>query len=289
MRRSVFFLCFSVAVLSVFSAPSKLLVRLALDDARYTSILAVPFISLGLLWLNRKTIFANVRYAPATGLILVLAGLLLFVGISSRLNSEYSLSAGICGGIVAWVGGFVCCYGASAARGALFPLGLLFLMIPIPGEVLNHVVTFLQRGSADTTAVLFKLARIPAIREGGFRFVLPGVTIEVAEECSGIRSTLSLLVTSLLAAYLFLRSNWLRGFFVLLAVPIGIFKNAVRILTISWLGVYVDSGFWVGRLHRNGGFVFFLVAAVPMLLVLRLLANRERVTKRGKQVAIELQ
>jgi exosortase len=273
-------LCFCAAALIEFDTPLKLLTSLAFNDARYTSILPIPFISIGLLWLNRRTIFGNVRYAPTTGLILVLAGLIVSVDISSRLNSAYSLSISVFGVLVAWVGAFVWCYGTQAARDAVFPMFFLLLMIPIPANVLDNVVRFLQRGSADMTAVLFQLTGVPAIREGAFQFVLPGVTIEVAEECSGIRSTLSLFVSSILAAYVFLRSHCFRFLFVLLAIPIGIFRNAVRILTISWLGFYVDSGFFVGRLHRYGGLVFFVVALVPMMLALLMLTNNERVTKR---------
>jgi exosortase len=103
--------------------------------------------------------------------------------------------------------------------------------------------------------------------------VLPaGVTIEVAQECSGIRSSLVLLGVSLVASHWFLRSAWTKAILILVTVPLAIAKNGMRIVTLSLLSVYVDPGFLTGRLHHQGGIVFFsvaLVLLVSMLLVLK--------------------
>jgi hypothetical protein len=40
---------------------------------------------------------------------------------------------------------------------------------------------------------------------------------------------------------------------VLTTIPIAIAKNAVRIFTLSMLGIHVNSAFLDGRPHRNGG------------------------------------
>ena len=251
---------------------------LAFHDARYNFLLVIPCISVGLLLLNSKTIFVKTGYCPRVGLPLALAGLALSVitAFSSNFSPDYALSTAILAVLLVWVGIFVWCYGALSAQKAIFPLAFLALMIPIPAAVLDHLVVALQRASADMSLPLFKLAGMPVVREGAFRFLLPEVTVEVAEECSGIRSTLSLFISSILVGYLFLRSGWPRVSFVLLALLISIFKNAVRIVTISWLGVYVDGGFFVGRLHRNGGLVFSAVALILLVPLLFLLARTER-------------
>ena len=43
---------------------------------------------------------------------------------------------------------------------------------------------------------------------------------------------------------------------VLISIPIAILKNAIRITTISCLGLRVNRGFFYGNLHRNGGLPF---------------------------------
>jgi exosortase len=272
------FLCACVVSLIVFRAPLDTLVRLAFDDDRYTSTFAVPFISFGLVWLRRSTIFVDARYSSGPGLTFVLAGLTLFVitASSSHIRAEYILFVRIFALLLVWVGVFVCCYGTPAARDCMFPLVFLLLTIPIPTGILDHIVVALQRGSAEVTYHLFKLAGVPVFREGMFRFSLPGVTIEVAEQCSGIRSSLSMFIGSLVAGYLILRSSWSRASFALLTIPVVIFKNAVRIVTLAWLGVYVDPGFLHGQLHRYSGLPFSLLALVLLAPVMLLLVRTER-------------
>ena len=258
MNRHLLFLCICTVALILFRSPVETLWRLALHDDRYSTTLAIPLISLGLVWLKGRTTFAEARYCLGIGLVLVLGGISLFAvtELSSHPSVDYVLSINVFAALAVWAGAFVGCYGTRVAKGIIFPLAFLILMIPIPTSVLEHIVNALQRGSAGSAYVLFKLVGVPVFREGPCKFALPGVTIEVAQECSGIRSSLSLFICSIAAGYLFLRSSWARASLALATLPIVIFKNAVRIVTISSLGVYVDPGFLHGQLHRNGGLPF---------------------------------
>jgi exosortase/archaeosortase family protein len=97
--------------------------------------------------------------------------------------------------------------------------------------------------------------------------------VEVAEQCSGIRSSVCLVITSVLAGYLFLKKGWSKVVLVLSVFPITVFKNALRIVTLSLLAAYVDPGF-IGRswLHTSGGIPFFVVGLMllgPVLWGLR--------------------
>jgi len=162
--------------------------------------------------------------------------------------------------VTLWAGAFVLCYGLRAFGSAAFPFLLLLFMIPLPPAVLTGTIVFLQKTSADASAWLFALIGMPFFRDG-FVFALPGLTIQVAQECSGIRSSLALMISGLVMAYLFLRSTWTRAAFVLAIVPLAIVKNAVRIVALSWLAIYVDPSFVTGSaVHRNGGIPIFLAS-----------------------------
>jgi exosortase/archaeosortase family protein len=108
---------------------------------------------------------------------------------------------------------------------------------------------------------------MPVLRDG-LSFKMPGLTIKVAEECSGVRSTFVLFITSLLAGHLFLRTRWKKIVLVLLILPIGVLRNAFRITTISWLTVNVDSGIIDSALHHRGGPIFFVLSLIPLFLLL---------------------
>jgi exosortase len=224
-----------------------------------------------LLYLDRRRIFTRASYSPlrSVPLIVVGAGLFCFAQTwPSAVNSNDRLSAVVLALILIWTGGFLLCYGMEAFLAAIFPLAFFLLMIPIPTFVLDKITLALQEGSAVMTYALYRLSGIPVLWQH-FKFLLPGVEIQIAEECSGIRSSMALFITSILAGHVFLHSNWRRVFFSLLTIPVVVFKNAVRIVTISSLGVYVDPGFLHGKLHRYGGLPFSLVSLailVPLLL-----------------------
>jgi exosortase len=270
----LWFALFSILSLLAFGGSLGGLVRLAAQDDRYSHVLLIPVITVCLVYLRRRRIFASPRFYPSKSAPLLVIGIALYYLAQNQLaalNSNDHLSVVVLAMVLVWTAGFVLCYGPQSFRAALFPLLFLLLMVPIPTVALDKTVLFLQKGSAITTYALFKLFRVPVLWQD-FRFVLPGVQIEIAKECSGTRSSQSLFITSILVGYLFLQSTWRRVAFSLLTVPVVIFKNALRIVTLSCLGAYVDQSFLHGKLHHYGGLPFSLVSLailVPLLFALQ--------------------
>ena len=133
---------------------------------------------------------------------------------------------------------------------------------------------FLQTTSAELFYWIFSLTGVPILRDG-YIFQLPGLTLEVAEECSGIRSTIVLIMTGLLAAHLFLRTPWRRALLVLCTLAIGILRNSVRIAILALLTVKVNPRIISSPLHHQGGPLFFILSLVVLLIVLYLLRRSE--------------
>jgi exosortase len=121
---------------------------------------------------------------------------------------------------------------------------------------------------------------MPAFREG-FQFSLPGLTIEVAKECSSIRSGTALFITGLLAGYAFIRSPWRRACLVALTIPIAMFTDGVRIVILTWLTVHVDRGYLYGSLHHEGGAVFSLISVVALMVAIVMLSEDKLRWRRG--------
>ena len=86
-------------------------------------------------------------------------------------------------------------------------------MIPIPEPVLDRIIYRLQAGSADVAETIFDWTNIPVLREG-FVFRLPRMSIEVARECSGIRSSIALLILAILVAHFSFSKFWKKAVFV---------------------------------------------------------------------------
>jgi len=171
---------------------------------------------------------------------------------------------------------FVTLFGATALRRAAFPFVMLLLALPLPDSVGQRVISILQAQSAWLSAVLFSMLGIPVYKEG-IMLAVPGVTIEVARECSGINSSIALVLTMLLVAHDSLNSNWRRIALVAASIPLSILKNAIRITTLTVLALRVDPSFLTGRLHHEGGFVFYLIAMALMYPILKLLKRGDTV------------
>jgi exosortase len=266
-RNTIWFVAYTAACALVFLPPLRSLIHVALASDSYSHILLIPFVSIVLVWMERERLFQTLERNRSSAVVLFCVGALL--GAFGWRNP--SLFAGgdwlgltILGFLCMIWAGFLFFYGASAFKAGLFPLLFLLLMVPLPGFLLDRFIVWLQVGSADVAEWVFHLSGTPVLRQGLF-FALPQVTIEVAKECSGIRSTQALLITCLLAGHLFLRTNWRRTVLLIAAVPVLIIKNGIRIATLTLLAVHVNPSFLTGHLHHDGGFVFFMLGMLILL------------------------
>jgi len=248
---------------------------LALHDDQYTHILLIIPVSATLIYLDRRWLGQGTAPGVGLGLVLLCVSVLVAgwsVGNAAMLSPDVRRALAILALVTWWLGGFVVLFGAQTFQRFVFPLCFLFWLVPFPEFVLNRIVSWLQHGSADAAQLLFAAARVPVVQDGIVMSV-PGVTIEVAAECSSIRSSLMLVVISMVVAHLFLRSSWRKAAVVLFAVPLSIAKNGFRIFVIVMLGTRVDPGFLHGDLHRHGGPVF-LALALAVIVVLTWLLRR---------------
>jgi exosortase C (VPDSG-CTERM-specific) len=237
----------------------------------------VPFITAYLVWLQRTTLpslTVGMRW-PAAPLAVLAGGLLMPVvkGLMPEAENRLALEMlSFC--LLLWGLGFLI-LGGHVLRRLAFPALFLIFMVPFPPVVEDAIEIFLQRASAETAFLFLQWAGIPVLRQG-LTFDMPGLSIQVAPECSGIRSSWVLLMTSLLAGHLFLRSAWKRAGLALLVVPLGILRNGFRILVISWLCVYRDPSWIDSALHHRGGPIFFVLSLVPFTVLLLWLVKSDR-------------
>jgi exosortase C (VPDSG-CTERM-specific) len=171
-------------------------------------------------------------------------------------------------------GGFLF-LGAKWMTSAAFPISFLVFMIPLPDAAVYWLERASVLASADASALLFKVTGTPLLRDGQV-FALPGIVLQVAQECSGIRSSWVLFITSLLASHLFLESPWRRLILVAFVIPLGIVRNGFRILVIGLLCVHIGPHMIDSIIHRRGGPLFFLLSLVPLFSLLWWLRRQEQ-------------
>jgi len=283
-KRFLGFIGLTLLAVALVFEPLKDLLESASRSEYYSHIILIPCVTGYLIYLKRKELLGPSFPSYIVGGILAAGGIALYLlGVSqgAKLRENDQVAISVLSAEVFWVGGFIFLYGWQAFRKNPFPFLFLIFMIPIPEVILHKIIYVLQVASTEVSDVLFGLLGVPYTRDG-FVFNLPRISVEVAEECSGIRSSLALFITSVLAGYFFLDKFWKKTALALFVFPVTVFKNGIRIITLSLLGSYVDEKFLTQSwLHHSGGFVFFIPALV--LLGLALWALRKAGAKEEKE------
>ena len=275
--RSMIFTLALLILTIVYASRLSHLISFSRQEGYGSYIVVAPAIAAYLIWTSRQKIFTSVAFSSVSASITAICALLSFfsaIRYHSALSENDYLSLTALSFCLFVTAIFLASFGQKAFRAALFPAFMLFFFVPLPAELTARIVALLQAGSATLVYWIFSILQVPVLREG-LVFTVPGVSIEIAAECSGINSSMALLITSLLVADASFRRISSKIIFVLTSLPLSILKNAIRIVTLTMLATHVDMGFLTGKLHQRGGFLFFLLTLALMIPVWKLLLNRE--------------
>lgn len=262
----------------LFIQPLTRLMLYAAQSDLHSHIILVPFITGYLLYLRRGR--ASAAYRTSIGGTVTLGGIgiaALAAGIG--LRGSLSINDGLALMALAFVsfvaaGGFLF-LGSKWMAATAFPVAFLIFMVPLPDAAVNWLEKASVLASAEAAALYFSLAGTPMVRYGTV-FELPGIVLRVAQECSGIRSSLVLFIASLLASQLFLRTRWRKIVLVAFVIPLGIMRNGFRIAVVGLLCVHVGPHMIDSPIHHRGGPLFFALSLVPLFLLLWWLRRQER-------------
>ena len=260
-RREVYFFGLIVLAVVIFYRPLWVVFGSSFSVDQYSQVLVVPPLSALLLHVEKRKIFARTSFSQAgVALYVIFIGAFAYLASrASEIDASNYVALSILLFTASCIAAFLFSYGFHALQAGGFPVFFLILMTPLPDGLRNQGISFLQYGSAEVTDWLFTASGIPFTRSGVI-LALPSVTIEIAQECSGIRSSLILVISGLILGHLFLKSGWSKLALLVLLIPFTIIKNGIRIFTLSTLGMYVNPSFLTGRLHHEGGIVFFALA-----------------------------
>lgn len=164
--------------------------------------------------------------------------------------------------------------GREAMRPFAFAAAFMIFMVPFPTCFTNWLEISLQHWSADAAALLFGVSGTTVSRDE-LSFTLPGISVHVAQECSGIHSTVVLFITSLIGGHLLLKSKVNRAILALVVLPLAVARNGFRIFILAVLASSVNPAVLESALHRKGGPLFFAMSLVPFLALLWLLIKLE--------------
>jgi exosortase len=225
----------------------------------------VPFISLFIIWRERHIIDLSESRTSYIGLGLLVASLIAYVlGYSGKINvlPRVALVTTIIG--IVWYN-----YGKYIFLKIAFPLLFLYFMIPLPVS-LEAVVSFkLQTWVTQISSAILTALSIVVFREGNILH-FASCSLEVAEACSGIRSLTAYIMLGCLFGYIMKGSLLKRSIMVLIAIPLAIIVNIIRVVGTGILANYYGSIIARGFLHEFSGIVVFFLGFLLFFLTYRL-------------------
>lgn len=243
----------AVAFAVLFAKPLTTLVRdwWTLPEAGHGLLLAP--VAIWLAW--RAGIGPDAKASPKLGIAILIFAVL--VRSASGLAAELFTMRGSV--IIALVGLTVFHFGVRQVLRWWLPFTLACLSIPLPELITQAVALPLQFKASRMGAALLEMRGVP-VRLMGNVIQLPGRQLFVTEACSGLRSITALLSMAVLLGALLLKSPISRILLVLLAFPVAIFINGIRVFLTGFFVFFVSPALGEGFMHETEGWLLFLVS-----------------------------
>ncbi len=214
----------------------------------YSYGLLLPLVSIYIIYLKWPQIYGPTWKPSWMGLVIVAFGFLLYT--FGELVAIYYI--GPISFVVVLVGLAVAWGGWSLLRLTVFPLLLLFLMIPPPSLVTQQITLPLQLLSSWLAANFLRILGYPLMRQGNV--IDLGVRqLQVVDACSGLRYILSLSALGIIFCYFYQRRFWKAAVLIISLVPSAILANGIR---VAAMGIFpsLQEGF----LHTFSGWLIFI-------------------------------
>lgn len=218
----------------------------------------IPFVVAWFAWDELGRFKGPPPVANAWGFALVVPALLLHVFDVAMYTQLLSAAS-----IVLLLPGLSLLFlGTARTQAILFPLLFLAFMLPIPLAVTERIHLVLRHLTASGVEHLVPLVGVPLYRDG-LVLDVANARLLVADACSGFSTLYASMAVACLTAYAS-PVLWRRVAVVLLAAPIAVVANILRVSILTLLVRWQGTDVLATSLHEISGVVTFLLA-LPLI------------------------
>ncbi|MFC1657039.1 exosortase/archaeosortase family protein [Candidatus Moduliflexota bacterium] len=232
------------------------------NSEAYSHGFLIPFVSAFLVWRKRKSLqslstetYSRGFFMFLAGLVLLLAGSLAFDPFTFRISFLLVLS-----------GLLLIFLGREIFRELAFPIGYLFFMIPLPYIFMKSMAVGMKLTYAKLTYLAVSAAGVPILMEG-VCLELPNASLVVGDYCTGVLSIVAITAISTLYAYLSQRTLAGMALLVILAVPLAMLGNMLRLVSTVWLTYIYGPRVLDSAIHKYHGLLNFLITMAFLILL----------------------
>lgn len=241
---------------------------LASDD--YTHAFFIVPVIVYIIWQKRESLANNNGGSLIALFCVVLAVCFYLFTLQIQVPSFIFLAT-----VLSIITGLIYLGGIGVLKELAIPILLLFLIIPIPNQILSMLTATLQLRISEISEILIRLFGVPMFREGNVLYI-EKITFQVVEACSGIRSLLSMTTLSILIGYFTLTKVSSSVLLLLFSIPVAILINIIRVLVLVLAYYFFQFDLSVGVSHTLTGLVLFIFGLVLLFAFQRVLELWER-------------
>lgn len=209
----------------------------------------VPLISLYLVWQHRAQLARTPAQVFWPGLAPLLLGLMSYPAsvfiFKNHMAQGYSV-------ILTLFGMVMLLAGSRIASIAMFPIAYLAFAVTLPDSWMSDITFRLRQIAAKGGFVLLQVLGTEAELKGStLNISTPdgkSVPLDVADACSGMSMVIAFLALGTAMALVGLKEWWQRIVLVMLAIPVAILLNVLRIAVLGLLSKY-DANLATGEAH----------------------------------------
>jgi exosortase len=234
-------------------------------DEGYSFGFLIPPLAGYIVWSRREAIRRVPARPDSRGLLLLAAGCLTY--LLGAWGLEYFLSR--ISLVIVAAGLIWSLTGLARLKLMVFPLVVLVTMVPLPMIVYYQLTTPLQLLASSVAATIAQSLGVALYRDGNI-LQLATTPLGVAEACSGLHSAASLAVSALLVGYMECRLARNRVAIFLLAVPVAVGLNVLRVTGTALLAEW-NPDLAMGFYHLFAGWLVFVAGFGILYLLARAL------------------
>jgi len=233
-------------------------------------ILVIPAAAY-MAWAKKDELKIIPQRPSAWGIVLLLWGAMqAIIGLAAQWTWVSRMAF-----LISLVGSIVAVYGWRMVRELVYPLCTLILMVAPPSFIFSRVTLSLQLLASRLGEASLEALGYSVLREGNI-LELVGTKLSVEEACSGIRSLLAIFFMCVLYNYFFVRGWSMKALILVMAIPIAILGNAIRIVATGIASQY-NPALVTGTAHEAFGYVSVAAAALGCVLLHMLASSVVRV------------
>ncbi len=224
----------------------------------------VPFISAYYIWLKRRELAATPVTQFWPGLCLMMLGIVAYAffvgGYSNHMFQGFSLVLVVAGATLLIFGPFI-------FEKLIFPIAFLGFAVTISERVMNSVTWPLKRIAAKGAWFLLNLFGVPTDLEGNVLKVgADAIPLDVADACSGMRMVIAFLALGFAVAFFGCRFWWQRVAIILMALPVAVFMNVIRVAVLGLLSL-INPSLATGQAHMLVGNLLLIPAFFVFMFI----------------------